>query len=760
MTAAAGKRIFVKGIVQGVGFRPFVYSLAVQNQLTGQVCNTSSGVEIDLNGLPQGLENFVFTLQNSPPPLAKIDQILVEDVPPNNYPDFRIIPSKARPGDFIPISPDVSICPDCARELFDPADRRYRYPFINCTNCGPRFTIIKDIPYDRPFTTMAAFDLCSDCREEYENPLDRRFHAQPVACPLCGPSIWLESSTKKLAANEEALQLARSWLKQGKILAIKGLGGFHLACDASNPQAVGLLRTRKRRSLKPFALMAFNTEIISKYCLVNQQEKKMLESREKPIVLLQKKNLSIIAPETAPNQKTLGVMLPYTPLHLLLLEPEKDFPEMLVMTSGNLSEEPIAYEDPQAYEKLSNLADGFLMHDRPIHIRTDDSVVREFRGEIYPLRRSRGYAPDPLHLPKELPEILSVGAELKNTFCLTKNKYGFMSHHIGDLENYETLRSFEEGISHFERLFRVKPALIASDLHPDYLSTRYALERSERENLPLVKIQHHHAHLAACLADNGWEKDEPVLGLIFDGTGLGTDNKIWGGEFLLGDYRGYQRLYHLKNIPLPGGEAAIRKPARMAYAYLQDAGLEIDSELPPIQALCADELSMLKMQIKKKINSPETSSMGRFFDAVSALIGARQTISYEGQAAIELEALIDPIETGFYEFKITEQVIDPSPVIKNILGDWYNGCSLPVLAARFHNSIVQLSRTICHELRRNKNVQTVVLSGGVWQNFYLLSNTVAHLEKDGFEVLTHQKVPSNDGGISLGQALIAAETFK
>ena len=760
MTSSAGKKIFVKGIVQGVGFRPFVFSLAVKHKLTGEVCNTSSGVEIELNGSPQGLDNFISVLQTSPPPLAKIDEITIQEIPPNSFSDFKILPSKAQPGAFIPISPDVSICPDCARELFDPSNRRFRYPFINCTNCGPRFTIIKDIPYDRLFTTMADFKLCPECKEEYENPLDRRFHAQPVACSECGPFIWFESGGDNIAKNENALQTARQWLKEGKILAIKGLGGFHLACDAANPEAVTLLRTRKRRSLKPFALMAFDTQQIKKHCYVNEQEKRMLESRERPIVLLRRKEQSNLAAQTAPNQNSLGVMLPYTPLHLLLLEPQKGFPEMLVMTSGNLSEEPIAYEDYQAVNKLTGLADGFLMHNRPIHIRTDDSVVREFQKQLYPLRRSRGYAPNPLHLPKELPEILAVGAELKNTFCLTRNHYGFISHHIGDLENYETLLSFEKGIVHFERLFRIKPEIIACDIHPDYLSTRYAVERAEKENLPLIKVQHHHAHLAACLADNNWDSDEPVLGITFDGTGLGTDGTIWGGEFLLGNYSEYQRLFYLKNIPLPGGEAAIRKPARIAYAYLQDAGIELDSDLPSIQVLCGDELSMLKFQLEKRINCPLTSSMGRFFDAVSALIGIRQTVSYEGQAAIELEAIIDRDEKGYYCFEQAGKIIDPAPLIRDILDDWYKGVSQSIISARFHNSLVQLSRNICSELRNTRNIHTIALSGGVWQNHYLLSNTVTHLKNDGFKVLIHQTVPTNDGGLSLGQAVIAAESLK
>ena len=471
-----GLQIHVKGIVQGVGFRPFVYNLAVQHGLVGWVRNTSSGVDIEVNGNAQSIAAFLKTLSTYPPPLAQIDQIESFPVPPDGYTSFEIFQSQSVSGEFIPVSPDVAICDDCRRELFDPANRRYRYPFINCTNCGPRFTIIKDIPYDRPLTTMASFTMCQACQAEYENPADRRFHAQPVACPDCGPYVWFESSTQVLPG--DGIQTAREWLRAGKILVIKGLGGFHLACDATNPEAVHTLRERKQRSQKPFALMAFDLKTIEQYCTVSPVEAKLLQSPTHPIVLLYRRADSHIADEAAPNQKTLGLMLPYTPLHLLLTEPAPGFPELLVMTSGNLSEEPICYENDDARQRLKNLADGFLMHNRPIHMRVDDSVAREFEKKPYFIRRSRGLAPNPVRLASPVRQILAAGGELKNTFCLTRHEYGFVSHHIGDMENYETLRSFEEGIEHYERLFRLKPEIIACDLHPNYLSTRYASERA------------------------------------------------------------------------------------------------------------------------------------------------------------------------------------------------------------------------------------------------------------------------------------------
>lgn len=759
MSTTGATLIQVRGIVQGVGFRPFVYTCAERLFLTGWVRNTSSGVEIHLEGPAAALQAFLHELTHNAPPLARIDEIQVSESLTEGFNEFQIIESRPQPGQFIPISPDVSICPDCQQELFTPSDRRYRYPFINCTNCGPRFTIIKDIPYDRPKTTMAGFDLCPACQAEYNNPRDRRFHAQPVACPTCGPHLWFESAGKHLAERNDALQMARQWLMDGKIIAVKGLGGFHLACDASNPTAVNELRRRKKRSDKPFALMVFDIAAAKRHTRVTPGEEELLVSRQKPVVLLSRRPDSTVAPQVAPNQPNLGIMLPYTPLHLLLLEPTPGFPDILVMTSGNLSEEPIAFTDEDAMQRLTPLADGFLMHNRPIHMRVDDSVVREFSDSLYPLRRARGYAPDPIHLPRQVPSILAAGAELKNTFCLTRGDYAFLSHHIGDLENYETLRSYEEGIAHFERIFRIQPEIIACDLHPNYLSTRYAQQRAQAENLPLVEVQHHHAHLAACLADNNWNQPEPVIGLSLDGTGLGTDGAVWGGEVLLGGYKGYQRHLHLKYMPLPGGDLAIRKPARMALAWLWANGVEWEADMPPVQALCYEERTALRAQLAHSLNTPLTSSMGRLFDAVSALIGIRQEATYEGQAAIELEALADPDETGAYELEIRDGLLDPAPLLQAMLSDWRANIPLPAISARFHNGISQALLQACLALRQASGADTVAFSGGVWQNMVLLKRTHTLLTAANFKVLAHHQTPANDGCIALGQAMIAASTI-
>ncbi|HWQ05488.1 MAG TPA: carbamoyltransferase HypF [Longilinea sp.] len=753
-----GLHIRVRGIVQGVGFRPFVYSLAVHNGLAGWVRNTSSGVEIEISGPPASVEIFCKTLQNNPPPLARIDEIFSETITPNGARKFEILDSKPQPGDFIPVSPDMATCPDCRRELFDPSDRRYRYPFINCTNCGPRFTIIKDIPYDRHQTTMAPFTMCTACESEYHDPLNRRFHAQPVACPECGPQVWFRSGDKNIAEGDDAIQIARRFLKEGKILAIKGLGGFHLACDASNPVAVNELRNRKKRSDKPFALMAVSVNAIEKHCQIQPAEKILLESPQAPIVLLERIYNSAIAPEVAPGQRTLGIMLPYTPLHLLLLEPEPGYPEVLVMTSGNLSEEPIAYQDADADERLTPLADGFLLHNREIHMRTDDSVVRVFEEKPYIQRRARGYSPDPIQLAESLPPILATGAELKNTFCLTNGDYAFLSHHIGDLENYETLQSFEEGIQHYQRLFRVIPEILACDLHPDYLATRYAQERAARENLPLLQIQHHHAHLAACLADNRWASEESVIGLCLDGTGYGSDGAIWGGEVLYGGYQGYQRLFHLKYAPLPGGDLSVRKPARMALAHLWAAGLDWEPEMEPVVDLCMEERTALRGQLQYHLNTPNTSSMGRLFDAASALMGIKQTATYEGQAAIEMEALVDEKETAQYTFTLLGDEIDPTPMWGELIADLHVGLSKGRMAARFHNGVAAAMLEACQNARQRTDSHVVALSGGVWQNMALLSRVVVLLRHGGFSVLHHKRVPTNDGGLALGQALIAAKS--
>ncbi len=758
--AGAAFSLKVSGIVQGVGFRPFIYNLAKSLSLTGWVKNTSSGVEIEIHGAPADLECFISTVRSNPPPLARIESIEAQPTAFAVYPTFEILTSQVVAGEFLPISPDIAICPDCTRELFDPSDRRFRYPFINCTNCGPRFSIIRDIPYDRPLTSMAGFPLCPNCACEYEQPSDRRFHAQPVACAACGPKIWFEAGGQRLAENEDALQTARSWLSAGKILAIKGLGGFHLACDAANPVAVAELRRRKKRSDKPFALMAFDLAAVQKHCHVSPAEAELLQSPHAPIVLLERlPGSTTAAAQIAPQQVNLGVMLAYTPLHLLLCQPGPDYPNLLVMTSGNLSEEPVAYQDADGLQRLTPLADGFLLHDRPIHIRVDDSVATVVASQPYLLRRARGYAPSPVRLPHPLPPILATGAELKNAFCLTRDRYAFLSHHIGDLENFETLQSFEEGIAHYERLFRIQPELIACDLHPNYLATRYAEERAAREHLPRVPVQHHHAHLAACLADNAWDSDEPAIGLCFDGTGLGWDGAIWGGEVLLGGYKSCERLYHLSYAPQPGGDQAVRKPARMALAWLRQSAIDWDEGLMPVEALCADERTIISSQITHHINAPLTSSMGRLFDAAAAIIGIRQTATYEGQAAIEMEAAADPHEQGFYPFALENTEMNPAPLWAALIDDWRAGVSIPILAARFHNSIAQLALQVCANVRANNGCATVALSGGVWQNRLLLSRTSALLTGSGFHVLIHHQIPANDGGIALGQVLIAARSL-
>ncbi len=751
------KKIHIQGIVQGVGFRPFVYSLAINYHLTGWVRNSSSGVEIEINGSANNINQFLSMLRNKPPSLSRIDEIKIDEIAANGYQDFRIISSQAEEGEFIPISPDYSICEDCLKELFDPQDRRFRYPFINCTNCGPRFTIIRDIPYDRPKTTMATFKLCEECQAEYDDPLNRRYHAQPTACPNCGPQVALIVGNQIIASGDEAIIKSQQLVEEGKIIAVKGLGGYHLACDAKNFTAVENLRARKKRSEKPFALMAFSIEKIREYCSISPVEIDLLESREKPIVLLKSRKRSDLSPLLAPQQNCLGFMLPYTPLHYLLLEPSENNPDIWVMTSANISDEPIAYKDQEARQHLENIADGFLVHNREIHMRVDDSVLRVIQGNYYPIRRARGFAPNPIVLKHKLPQILATGAELKNTFCLTRDNYAFLSHHIGDLENLETLNSFTEAIDHYQKLFRIKPQLIASDLHPDYLASRYANQRSEKEKIPNIQIQHHHAHLAACLAENHWTEEGEVIGLCYDGTGFGTDQAIWGGEVLVGNYSHYSRSYHLRYTPLPGGDISIRIPARMALSYLREYNLDWDTSIPAVQALCMEERTVLDIQLNKQINTPKTSSMGRLFDAVSSLIGIRHRVSYEGQAAIEMEALVDPDETKIYPVFLNDNLIDLSGLFPAIIADIYKAVPVSKIAAGFHNSIVQISEEICAKIRKEHNINTVTLSGGVWQNKVLLENMIQRLKKAHFSVFIHKNVPTNDGGISLGQAFIASK---
>lgn len=754
------RHIHINGIVQGVGFRPFIYNLALTHELNGWVRNSASGVDIEVTGEKADLDAFQSDIPHSAPPLAQIDSLNTKDIQLKTFETFKIIPSKDKSTDFIPVSPDVAICQDCQRELFDPQDHRYRYPFINCTNCGPRFTIIKDIPYDRPKTSMAHFEMCQDCREEYENPRDRRFHAQPVACSVCGPHVWLELTPDiHQSEKDDAIKQARELLKKGKVLAVKGLGGFHLACDATNPQAIAQLRERKQRPDKPFALMAFDIDTIKKYAEVSPTAEDLLRSPQAPIVLMPKKPGTNIPEAVAPGQANLGFMLPYTPLHLLLLEKEAGYPEVLVMTSGNIAEEPILRENDAAREKLSGIADAFLMHDRPIHRRIDDSVFTLVDDHPYPIRRARGYAPNPIRLKNSLPQVLAAGPQMKNTFCLTRDRYAFLSHYIGEMENWETYQDYQRAIMHYESLFRIKPEAIGYDLHPDYLSTKYALERAQVEGLPTYTIQHHHAHLAAGMMEHGISPEEQTAGLIFDGTGYGVDGTIWGGEVLLGNCDDFQRLYYLKPVPLAGGESAIRTPARMALSTLWAYGLPWEEALAPANALSAKERNVLRVQLEKGINSPLTSSMGRLFDAVSALIGVRERVTYEAQAAVELEALADEDELGYYPWRMDGNQIDVKPLLEGVLTDLSEGKSRPIISGRFHNSIAKLCLDLAKRIKQQFNIHQFVLSGGVWQNQLLLEKTINLLNNNGFQPLIHRQMPPNDGCVAFGQAMITAYRY-
>lgn len=764
-----GLRVHITGIVQGVGFRPFVYNLATRLNLNDWVKNTSAGVDIEVDGEQDALDTFLLRLRDEAPSLSHIDEFSASFKAASGFRSFEIIHSEVVEGAFQPISPDVAICPDCLRELFDPKDRRYRYPFINCTNCGPRYTIIKDIPYDRPKTTMAPFAMCPDCEREYKDPADRRFHAQPVACPVCGPQVTFERlNVGTLASSDGAITETCKALEDGEIVAIKGLGGFHLACDATNAQSVQELRNRKLRVDKPFAVMMPDIETVEQHCFVGDEERELLLSSARPIVLLKRRPESTIVEEIAPKQEWIGVMLPYSPLHYLLFT-NYQF-TALVMTSGNLSEEPIATNNDEAHELLSNLADAFLMHNRDIHIRCDDSVVRVFQNNhqssfinqksIYPIRRSRGYSPFPVKLPFEARQILAAGSELKNTFCITNQNYAFLSHHIGDMENYETLKSYEQGVEHLEKLFRVKPEAIAYDLHPNYLATRYALERAEREGLPTIGVQHHHAHIAACMAENGLDGSRPVVGLSFDGTGYGEDGAIWGGEILIADYRNFQRRFHLEYFPLPGGDASIKRPARTALALLWSLGLEWDERLAPAIEFCAEDQVTLRAQLEKRINTPLTSSMGRLFDAAAALAGVRQKVNYEGQAAIEFEALADAAEVKVYPFGLDQDKVQVRGAVEALIRDVMAGVHISKISARFHNGLAESVRDMCLNIKSETGIDEVALSGGVWQNITLLRRTLSLLGKVGFRVYLHREVPTNDGDLSLGQAVIAATRLR
>ncbi len=755
-------RISARGVVQGVGFRPFVYQLATKYNLKGWVCNTSEDVSIEIQGERSRLEQFVAELQNNAPPLARIEEVVVTYRPCDDctYTTFEIRQSIAQEGKYQLVSPDIATCDACLREVFDPEDRRYRYPFTNCTNCGPRFTIIEDIPYDRPKTTMRAFRMCPDCEAEYHDPLDRRFHAQPNACPKCGPRLELLDGCGETVEVTDVISEACKLLLAGKIVAVKGLGGFLLACDATNEQAVELLRRRKRRPFKPFAVMVASVEEAKKHCYVSEAEEKILVSPQSPIVLMWWKPESTICHAVAPDLKYLGVMLPYTPLHHLLMRQVR---VPLVMTSGNISEEPIAKDNDEALRRLSGIADYFVTHDRDIYARYDDSVVIVERGQFQLCRRARGYAPYPIHLKFRARQVLGCGAEEKNTFCLIKDNYAFVSQHIGDMENLETLEHFESTLNLYKKLFRVQPEVVAYDLHPEYLPTKYAIELGSKEKgITLVPVQHHHAHIVSCMVDNGF--DEPVIGVAFDGTGYGSDGYIWGGEFLIVDYRKSQRVGHLEYLPLPGGATAIKRPYRVAIGYAIKllgeealAGLEILERVDPV------EVDVIRHQIKSGFNSPLTSSMGRLFDAVSALLGVRSTVDYEGQAAVELEMVAYDADSRFskgcYPFSIVARdginVVYLSELFAGIVADLYNKLDVPTISAKFHTTVARLILEMCQLIREQTGIKHVVLSGGVFQNRLLLRKVIPLLEGFGFSVLTHRQVPCNDGGISLGQAVVA-----
>ena len=765
----AARYIELTGIVQGVGFRPFVYNLAVGHGLCGWVRNTSSGVQVHVEGSPLSVDAFVAELSSKAPPLARIESVAVFQRTVEGAERFIIEESLPQPGVYQLVSPDIATCADCHRELFDPDNRRFGYPFANCTNCGPRFTIIEDIPYDRPKTTMREFPMCPECRAEYEDPTNRRFHAQPNACPTCGPHLSLvdknglpleRARQSAVGGDPEHITEASRLLKAGHILAIKGLGGFHLACDATNEEVVQLLRSRKRRPAKPFALMVESIEEIRRRCQVSSSEHELLTSSSAPIVLLRQILPTDIAPGVAPKNNYLGVMLPYTPLHHLLM---REVGRPLVMTSGNLSEEPICGENEEALQRLGHLADAFLLHDRGISSRYDDSVWMVPALNVrQPIRRARGYAPNPVRLSSPAPKVLALGAELKNTFCLTQDRYAFVSQHIGDLENLETLNHLTATVQLYERLFRFSPEAIACDLHPDYMATRYAQERSRAQGTPLLKVQHHHAHIASCLADNSWPVDgSPVIGVALDGTGLGEDGQVWGGEFLIADYRLARRFGHLEYLPLPGGDSATRKPYRISLAYLQTLLGEVPA-LSAFESVPAGELENIQRMVVRGANTPLTSSCGRLFDAVSALLGVCSETSYDAQAAIELEMTagdIDAESVTPYAFGLDEtpdgSILRLRPMFQGMIDDLLARRDVAAMSARFHRTVATMVTAMARLIRERHQLNTVALSGGCFQNRLLLRLCLEYLREEHFDVLVHRQVPSNDGGISLGQAVVA-----
>ncbi len=754
-------RVRVTGIVQGVGYRPFVYALAGELGLRGFVGNDESGVVVEAEGTGSGLEKLVAALRERAPALARVSDVVAEELPVRGDPAFMIIASSAAGRRNTLVSPDTATCADCLRELRDPADRRHRHPFITCTNCGPRFTIVTDVPYDRAATTMAGFAMCPACTTEYHDPADRRFHAQPICCPDCGPRLRLVGANG-VGFDGDPITAAAGLLRDGAVLAVKGLGGFHLAALARDETAVAALRARKHREDKPFAVLVPDVAAARELCEVDVVEEAQLTSHRAPIVLLRRRAGVAVVPSVAPGNAHLGVLLPYTPVHHLLLDALDGEP--FVLTSGNVSDEPIAHRDGDAAARLAGIADAFLTHDRPIHTRADDSVLRVVDGRVLPVRRSRGYAPEPLPLPVRGKSgggtsfrarvFLGCGAELKNTFCILRGHEAFLSHHIGDLENAETLRAYTDGVAHLQRLLDVEPMVLAHDLHPEYLSTKYALARAEQDaSIELVGVQHHHAHLAACLADNG--ETGPVVGIACDGLGYGTDGGLWGGEVMEVSLHGFRRLAHLEPIALPGGATAIRQPWRTAVSWLRTA--EVDPfGLPPAAQPGAATVQRL---LASGIGMPMTTSVGRLFDAVAALAGVRSVVNYEGQAAIELEQMVADGVTEAYPAGLDGPLIRGSDLIRAVAADVRSGVAVAAIASRFHNGLADVLAAAAVRTAVEAGLDTVALSGGVFQNLRLLRGLSARLREAGLRVLTHSRVSCNDGGISLGQVAIAASTL-
>ncbi|MDH7578248.1 MAG: carbamoyltransferase HypF [Bacillota bacterium] len=746
------REIKIEGVVQGVGFRPFVYRLAHEYGIKGWVLNSSEGVTIWAEAREEQIMAFYQEILANPPKLAIIVDHYLTPREVQGFDRFFIQHSMASDRKDVIISPDVCTCTDCYREITDPSDRRYRYPFTNCTNCGPRFTIIMDVPYDRIKTTMRDFPMCPVCAHEFEDPLNRRFHAQPNACPDCGPQVTLRDQEGSVYPG-----LGHEFLKAGKILAVKGLGGFHLVCDACQQKAVAALRRRKIREFKPFAVMCRDLQVVEKYCFISREEAELLESPAHPIVILARRRQDDLPPEIAPGINTLGVMLPYTPLHHLLFD---DDLEILIMTSANLSDDPLIIDNDEALVKLKGIADYYLMHNRRIYNRCDDSLTAVVDGNVQIYRRARGYVPLPVDLPGEVPPIFACGGELKNTFCLTKGRGAYLSQHLGDLNHYGNYRQFLYSIPRFEKMLDVKPEVIAYDLHPEYMATRWA---KRQEGLVKVGVQHHHAHMASCLAEN--QVKGPALGVICDGTGYGLDGAIWGFEFFAGVPARLERLAHLAYIPLPG-EVTIKRPGRMTFTYLYElfgsSGLKWAYKYLP--TLPEEERQVLIRQLENRFNTVPTSSCGRLFDAVSALLGICTRVQYEAQAAMEMEAVADPTVRDFYEFEFATKTrpyqLGVRGVWEGLLRDLEAGAPIALCAGKFHLTLAVMMVTVLERLREETGLNQVVLSGGVFQNNLLFRLMCEKLTKAGFEVLFHRKVPANDGGISLGQVYIASEVIK